>query len=154
MMERRKMTSPTFTRSGLAEAEALLHRLIAGHRPAHALQREFSTDPGIYQLDLERIWRRSWLFAGHGCQIRHPGDWLVFDMDTDSVIVMRGDDGRVTGMHNTCRHRGMRLCQQESGHARLLVCPYHQWSYTRAGELVACGGMDRDGDLDPRDHGL
>src|SRR5262249_18784144 len=146
--------TPTFTPSGLAEAEALLERLIAEHRPAYALQREFSIDPGIYQLDLERIWRRGWLFAGHSCQIRRPGDWFVFDVDTDSLIVMRQDDGSVGAVHNTCRHRGMRLCQQESGHARLLVCPYHQWSYSRAGELVACGGMDREDDLVLADYPL
>lgn len=143
------------TTSGrLAEAEALLERLIAEHRPGYALPREFHADPGIYQLDLERIWRKSWLFAGHTCQVKKPGDYFVFDIDTDSIIVMRGDGGRIRAMHNTCRHRGMKVCQQESGHVRLIVCPYHQWSYARNGDLVACGGMDRDGDLDRREFGL
>ena len=132
----------------------LLDRLIAEHKPGYALQREFQTDPGIYELDLERIWRRGWLFAGHTCQIKTPGDYFVFDVDRDSIIVIRGDNGRIHALHNTCRHRGMRLCQATSGHATRLVCPYHQWSYARDGELVACGGMDRDGDLDRRDFGL
>jgi Rieske 2Fe-2S family protein len=138
----------------LAEAEALLERLIAEHRPGYALQREFQTDPGIYQLDLERIWRRGWLFAGHTCQVKRPGDFFVFDIDMDSIIVIRGDDGRLHALHNTCRHRGMRVCQEEAGHVRRLVCPYHQWSYAPDGRLEACGGMDRDGDLDRRDFAL
>jgi Rieske 2Fe-2S family protein len=137
-----------------AEARALLDRLIAEHEAGHALQREFQTDPGIYQLDLERIWRRGWLFAGHACQVKRPGDYFVFDVDTDSVIVIRGDDEKVHALHNTCRHRGMKVCQAESGHAARIVCPYHQWSYARNGDLVASGGMDRDGDLDRRDYGL
>jgi Rieske 2Fe-2S family protein len=140
--------------SRLAEAEALLDRLLAEHRAGYALQREFQTDPGIYQLDLERIWRRGWLFAGHTCQVKRPGDFFVFDVDTDSVIVIRGDDDRLHALHNTCRHRGMKVCQEEAGHVRRLVCPYHQWSYARDGALEACGGMDRDGDLDRRDFGL
>jgi Rieske 2Fe-2S family protein len=48
----------------------------------------------------------------------------------------------------------MRLCAQDTGHARLLVCPYHQWAYDRGGALVACGGMDRDDGVDPRQFGL
>jgi glycine betaine catabolism A len=148
------MASPFLTASQLAEAQALLDRLIVEHRPGHALAREFQTDPGIYQLDLDRIWRRGWLFAGHTCQVARPGDFFVFDLDTDSIIVIRGDDERLHALHNTCRHRGMKLCQVEAGHVTRLVCPYHQWSYARNGELVACGGMDKDGDLDRRDFGL
>jgi Rieske 2Fe-2S family protein len=133
---------------------SLLDRLIAEHRAGHALAREFQTDPEVYRLDLERIWRRGWLFAGHTCEVKRPGDYFVFDLDTDSIIVIRGDDGRIHALHNTCRHRGMKVCQAESGNLTRIVCPYHQWSYSRSGELVACGGMDRDGDLDRRDFGL
>jgi glycine betaine catabolism A len=144
----------TLTSWQRAEAQALLDRLIAGHKPAHALPREFQTDPGIYQLDLERIWRRGWLFAGHACQVKRPGDYFVFDIDADSVVVIRGDDGQLHALHNTCRHRGMRVCQEEAGHVTRIVCPYHQWSYARDGALMACGGMDKDGDLERRDYGL
>ena len=148
------MTAIPTTPSQPAEAQALLGRLIAEHSPGHALQREFQTDPGIYQLELERIWRRGWLFAGHTCQVKRPGDYFVFDVDTNSLIVIRGDDDRIHTLHNTCRHRGMKVCQAQSGHVTRIVCPYHQWSYARSGELMACGGMDMDGDLDRRDFGL
>src|SRR5438270_10669391 len=148
------MSSPFLTASQHADAQARLDRLISKHKPGYALQRAFQTDPGIYQLDLERIWRRGWLFAGHTCQVKQPGDYFVLDVDTDSIIVIRGDDERIHALHNTCRHRGMKVCQDESGHVARIVCPYHQWSYARNGELMACGGMDKDGDLDRRDYGL
>jgi len=148
------MSSAFLTASQLADARGLLERLISEHKPGYALQREFQTDPGIYQLDLDRIWRRGWLFAGHTCQVKQPGDYFVFDVDTDSIILIRGDDERIHALHNTCRHRGMKVCQAESGHVGRIVCPYHQWSYARNGELAACGGMDKEGDLDFRDFGL
>jgi hypothetical protein len=85
--------SPRAVPSELAEAEALLDCLIAEHKPGHALQREFSTDPGIYLVELARIWRRGWLFAGHTCQVKEPGQYFRFDVDDDSVIVIRGDGG-------------------------------------------------------------
>jgi Rieske 2Fe-2S family protein len=136
------------------EAQALLDRLIAEHKPGYALERLFQTDPGIYRLDVERIWRRGWLFVGHTCQVKQPGDYFVFDIDTDSIILIRGDDARIRALHNTCRHRGTKVCQQESGHVGRIVCPYHQWTYARNGELMACGGMDKDGDLDRSRFGL
>ena len=60
--------------SQLADAQALLDRLLVAHKPGFALEREFHTDPGLYQLDLERIWRRGWLFVGHSCEVKWPGD--------------------------------------------------------------------------------
>jgi phenylpropionate dioxygenase-like ring-hydroxylating dioxygenase large terminal subunit len=84
--------SPLLAASKLTDAQALLDRLLVEHKPGFALQREFHTDAGIYQLDLERIWRRGWLFAGHSCEVKRPGDYIVVDIDTDSIIVMRGDE--------------------------------------------------------------
>src|ERR1700730_11110355 len=150
----RVMAPSLFPSRHLADAQAQLDRLIAAHKPGHALPREFQTDPGIYQLDLERIWRRGWLFAGPTSQVKNPGDYFVFDIDTDALVVIRGDDGGIHALHNTCRHRGSRLCQAASGHVGRIVCPYHQWTYARNGELLACGGMDRDGDLDRSEIGL
>jgi len=143
------MSSPFLTASQLADAQALLERLIGEHKPGYALQREFQTDPGLYQLDLERIWRRGWLFAGHTCQVKQPGDYFVFDIDTDSIIVIRGDDERIHALHNTAATRHESL-QAESGHVGRIVCPYHQWSYARNGELAACGGMTRRRPRSPR----
>jgi Rieske 2Fe-2S family protein len=148
------MTEALDRDSRLSAAQARLDRLMAEHKPGHALAREFQTDPDLYQLDLERIWRRGWLFAGHTCQVRRPGDYFVFDLDADSLVIIRDDHGQLHALHNTCRHRGMKICGTESGHAGRLVCPYHQWSYAPSGELLACGGMDRDGDLDRRDFAL
>jgi Rieske 2Fe-2S family protein len=148
------MTPSPFSSVARSDTLTLLDRLIGAHRPGHALPREFQTDPGIYQLDLERIWRRGWLFAGHACQVKNPGEYFVFDVDADSVIVIRGDDGALHALHNTCRHRGMRLRGAGSGSVARIVCPYHQWTYARDGELLACGGMDRDGDLDRSQFGL
>src|SRR5262245_65378351 len=102
--------------SQLADAQALLDRLLVAHKPGFALEREFHIDAGLYQLDLERIWRRGWLFAGHSCEVKWPGDYIVFDVDADPGIGMPGDDGGTHALHNTCRQPGMELCQATAGH--------------------------------------
>lgn len=128
--------------------EALLGKC----RPGWSLPREFYFDEEIYRLDLERIWRRGWLFVGHSCEIPNAGDYFTLRVDTDSIIVIRAGDGVVRAFHNVCRHRGSQLCGEDHGHAMRLVCPYHQWTYGTDGKLLACRGMQDD--LDKTQLGL
>jgi Rieske 2Fe-2S family protein len=121
-----------------------LDRLTAQYRPGWSLPRDFYSDATVYQADIERIWRRGWLFAGHSCELPKPGDFITLTVDTDSLIVIRGDDGLVHGLHNVCRHRGSLICTEPAGHAHRLVCPYHQWTYGTDGQLLACRGMQSD----------
>ena len=119
------------------------------HRPGHALLREFHTDPEIHAEEIERIWRRSWLFAGLSIEARAPGHFFSFELGADSILIVRGEGGALHAVHNTCRHRGMRVCDIDSGHAKRWVCPYHQWSYALDGSLLGCGGME--GELEDPD---
>ncbi len=122
-------------------AERHLRALVAMRQNGCGLPRAFYHDEVLYHAEIERIWRRHWLFAGHTCQIPQPGDYFTFALGTDSVIVMRDDDGAIRPFHNVCRHRGTLLCQQETGHVGRIVCPYHQWTYSRRGELLSTQGM-------------
>src|SRR5437763_3234413 len=126
--------------------------LIEACRPGWSLPREFHSDEEIYRADLDAVWRRGWLFAGHSCEIPEPGDYFTLQMDTDSLIVVRGEDGAIHGLYNVCRHRGSVVCTEPAGHASRLVCPYHQWAYGLDGRLLACRGMP--GDLDKSKLGL
>src|SRR6202012_4154076 len=127
-----------------------LDAALTAHRPGHALPRAFALDAEIHARELDAIWRASWLFAGVSGQVLAPGDFLCLTLATgDSVIIVRGADGELAALHNTCRHRGMPVCAEESGHARRWVCPYHQWSYALDGGLLGCGGEE----LDPAEYG-
>jgi Rieske 2Fe-2S family protein len=126
--------------------------LINSREPWHGLPRPFYHDELIYQADLQAFWRRGWLFAGHSCQIPNPGDYFTYDVDSDSVIIVRGDDGQARAFHNVCRHRGSLVCPQPEGHVHRFICPYHQWTYGRDGRLLVWRGM-QDG-LDKSQLGL
>src|SRR4030095_3125269 len=118
--------------------------LVARRQPGWSLPGEFYSDEEVYHHDVARVWRSGWLFAGHSCEIPKAGDYFTLEVDTDSIIVARGDDGSVYGLHNVCRHRGSRICNEPAGHAARLVCPYHQWTYGLDGRLLACRGMPPD----------
>ena len=118
-----------------------LEQLIGSHVSGYSLERDFYVDEAIYRADIERVWRRGWLFAGHSCEIADPGDYFTFELENDSLIILRDDGGEAHAFHNVCRHRGMRLLGQESGHVNRIACPYHQWIYGRDGSLLSCRGM-------------
>jgi Rieske 2Fe-2S family protein len=90
------------------------------------------------------IWQGGWLFAGFTIEIPKPGDYITLNVDNTPVLVMRDDAGDVRAFHNVCRHRGTMLCRQESGHVRAIICPYHSWTYSRQGDLIACHGMQEE----------
>jgi Rieske 2Fe-2S family protein len=120
--------------------------LINQHRSGGALAGPFYSDEDVYRADLDRIWRRGWLFAGHSCEIPKPGDFFTLDVDADSLVVIRSEEGAIRCFHNVCRHRGSLICSEPSGHSKRLVCPYHQWTYGLDGRLVACRGMEEEFD--------
>src|SRR4029077_1077187 len=82
-----------------------------------------------------------WLFAGHSCQLAQSGDYITVNVDVDSLIVLRDDEGGLRALHNICRHRGTILCHEPAGRVGRIVCPYHQWTYGRDGQLLSCRGM-------------
>jgi phenylpropionate dioxygenase-like ring-hydroxylating dioxygenase large terminal subunit len=129
----------------------LLHAL--GQRAAgHSLPGRMYTDPDVLAEELERIWLRRWVFAGHVSEVRQPGDYLTVRIGPASLIVIRGNDGALRALHNVCRHRGSVLCEQESGTLRRIVCPYHQWSYALDGSLARARATGEG--FDPTQHGL
>jgi Rieske 2Fe-2S family protein len=130
----------------------MIKSLISHCRAGWSLPREFYSGQAVYLADLDRLWRSGWLFAGHSCEIPKPGDFFTVEIDADSILVIRGDDGAIRGMHNVCRHRGSLISTESAGHVTRFVCPYHQWTYGRDGQLVACRGMHEG--LDKSQFGL
>jgi Rieske 2Fe-2S family protein len=118
--------------------------LVARCQAGRSLPRDFYSAEEIYRRDVACVWRPGWLFAGHACEIPRPGDFFTIEMDTDSIVVLRDDEGAIHALHNVCRHRGSLICTESSGHVTRLVCPYHQWTYALDGTLLACRGMDED----------
>jgi Rieske 2Fe-2S family protein len=131
--------------------EALFERL-RKHEPTRPLPREFYTSPADYQVELEALWYRDWLFVGHDCEVPRVGDYLTVQVGDYPVLVVRDRDGSIRAFHNSCRHRGARVCPEPRGHAPRLVCPYHQWTYRLDGELV--GARDMGEEFDRSQHGL
>jgi Rieske 2Fe-2S family protein len=139
--------------SQAANLDPKIAALMAGQRSGCSLPQEFyGGDPDVFHRDVERVLMRHWLCAGHESQAPKPGDYFLFEVAAESVIIVRGEDGVLRGFANVCRHRGSRVCSERSGNAKFLVCPYHAWTYGLDGRLQAARHMPAD--FDAASHGL
>ena len=111
------------------------------------VHRSVYADPAIFDLEMERVFGRAWLVLGHDSQLPAVGDFFTTRMGREPIIVVRQDDGSIAALVNRCAHRGSTVCAEGRGNTERFVCPYHGWSYDRAGALRALpvsGGYDKE----------
>ena len=136
-------------------AERLAERVaVQRTQPGFALDAYFYRSPRVYRKELEEILYKSWLYAGHVSQVPKPGDYFLYELGEDSIIIARSQDGGVHALVNVCRHRGARVCEAAEGHRTTFVCPYHGWTYNLDGSLKAARAMGAKADFDPARYGL
>jgi len=124
------------------------------------------TDESLYKKELERFFYSGhWNYVGLEAEVPNPGDFKRTAIGERSVIMTRAENGAIHVIENVCAHRGVQFMRERSGNRKELVCPYHQWSYTLAGDLqgvpfrrgVKQGGRVNGGmpaDFQTSDHNL
>jgi len=127
-------------------------QLLQQDRPGYTLPRELYVSDAAFEFDAEVMLKSVWLYACTVAHIKNPGDYFLFELGSNSIIVVRGRDHQVRAFWNSCRHRGARICEQQRGRAPRLTCPYHQWTYGLDGALLAARSMADD--FDKQEHGL
>ncbi len=109
----------------MAKRTAHSAKTLAGH---------YYSGASVYESETERIFSRGWPYAGRSSELARPGSYFLFEVDAESVIVLRygdgeGDgEGEVRAFHNVCRHRGRgtRLCSEAHGQlSKSIQCSYH-----------------------------
>src|ERR1700733_8556072 len=119
------------------------------------VHRRVYTDPEIFELEMERVFGRAWLFVGHSSQVPNPGDYFTTELARQPVVMTRHRDGKVHVLFNRCTHRGAKVVNERCGHAARMICLYHGWSFDTDGALTAvpipdgCAGGFRKGGFGP-----
>ncbi|HTC15342.1 MAG TPA: aromatic ring-hydroxylating dioxygenase subunit alpha [Steroidobacteraceae bacterium] len=124
--------------------------------PVATLPASYYFDPQHYELELQRIWYRNWLYACRGSELGAARSFRTLQVGNQSVLIVRGEDGVARAFHNTCRHRGAALCRTNQGRfpPAGIVCPYHSWRYSLQGELLQTSSVQPGDGFETGDHPL
>lgn len=110
--------------------------LVGRRKAGYSLEAPFYTSPEIFDLDLDLIFSRHWIYVGVAPDVAEPGDCMTVEVGAASVLIIRGEDMEIRAFHNVCRHRGARLIDEHKTSVGNIVCRYHQWTYAEDGRLL------------------
>ena len=103
------------------------------------------TDPKIFDLEMEKIWERTWVDRGHESQVPKPGDYYAVTIGRQPMVMVCQKDGSVQVLYNRCPHRGVQLVGNLKGntgsafvcqHPRLELPPRRQGARHPAGRRL------------------
>ena len=101
------------------------------------VHRKVYVDPEIFEIEMERIYGRIWIYVGHESQVPKLGDYYVTTIARESVIMVRDTENKVHVIHNRCPHKGALVVPEGSGATRRFFrCPYHGWSFHLDGRML------------------
>ena len=120
-------------------------QLVQGDR----VHRRIYTDPAVFDAEMERIYGRTWVFFGHESEVPHPGDFKTDTLVKRPIIMVRGNDGHVRVLFNTCPHRGSKVCYEDYGTGTRFRCMYHGWTFDTEGKLLGAPLRDRFENFNP-----
>ncbi|HEX6320526.1 MAG TPA: aromatic ring-hydroxylating dioxygenase subunit alpha [Burkholderiales bacterium] len=112
-------------------------------RGVFRVHRSTMTSDEVLAFERERIFERCWLYVGHESEVAQRGSYRRRQVAGRPLFIIRGSDGAVRVLENSCRHRGAMVCRADAGSAEAFTCFYHGWTYNNKGELV--GVPDAEG---------
>jgi glycine betaine catabolism A len=109
----------------------------------------------VFAWEQRHFFGGGWMCVGRSAQTPEPGDMRAEKIGPGGVLIVRGDDGVLRGFANFCRHRGHELlpCGSAS-QQKVIICPYHSWTYGLAGNLRAAAGFKNKPGFDASQWGL
>jgi phenylpropionate dioxygenase-like ring-hydroxylating dioxygenase large terminal subunit len=117
-----------------------------------SLPQHFYSDTHVFESDIRFIGETQWLLVDHASRIPRAGDYFIFKVGRESVIVVRDKQLHVRAFYNVCRHRGSLICLNSAGNASAFTCPYHAWTYDLTGRLIGASSMPSN--FDKKAHSL
>ena len=121
----------------------------------YRVRREMFTDHALFELEMEHLFEKTWLYACHESELPEPHSFVTIRAGRQSLIVTRDGDGALHALANSCAHRGTTLTRLCKGHQRLFVCPFHAWTYRSDGSLAQVKAPgEYAADFDLARHGL
>ena len=144
------MVSPSMSSNAEVRVTTTLPPSLLRTLPGH-----YYTDTAIFEIEQAKIFESTWFCVVRADDVAKPGQFRSARVGRESVLVVRARDNSIRAFLNVCRHRGARLCTEESGEVkRVFQCPYHAWTYDLDGRLIAAPNLTKMPDVERDRYGL
>ena len=109
---------------------------LAGLVEPDRVHRSVYADPKIFDQEMDHIFHKTWIYAGHESQVPKPGDYYTVQIGRQPMIMVRGKDRSINVLYNRCPHRGAMICGDRYGNAgKAFICSYHGWQFETDGKV-------------------
>jgi benzoate/toluate 1,2-dioxygenase alpha subunit len=106
-------------------------------RGTYRVGRDIFTDPALFELEMKHIFEGNWIYLAHESQVPNNNDYFTTAMGRQPVFIARDKNGELNAFVNACSHRGAMLCRHKRGNKTNYTCPFHGWTFSNTGKLVA-----------------
>lgn len=117
----------------------------------YRISRDMFTKPELFELEMELIFEKVWIYACHESELPNKHDFLTVQIGRQPMIITRDGNGQLRALVNACEHRGATLTRVGKGNQSTFTCPFHAWCYKSDGRLVKvkapaeyCQDFDKD----------
>lgn len=93
------------------------------------------TDRAVHDLEVEKIWKRTWQMACRVDHVREVGDTYLYEVAGLSFVIVRVTEELIKGYWNACLHRGVPI-RRCAGRVERLQCPFHGFTWNLNGDSV------------------
>ena len=113
----------------------------------YGLDARYYVDPAVFEAERRGLLASTWQFAAHASELENPGDYVTYEVAGERLFSIRANDGCIHSYYNVCRHRAHELLTGQ-GCTRVIICPYHAWTYNLTGELRGGPNLEHAQGLD------
>ncbi|MFV0646022.1 MAG: aromatic ring-hydroxylating oxygenase subunit alpha [Sphingomonadaceae bacterium] len=115
-------------------------------REINKISRDNYVSREFVEQEKEHLWPKVWQVACREEDIPEVGDYIVYDVADDTIVVVRRPDNEFKAFFNVCPHRGRQI-MEGSGHAINFRCGYHNWTFDLDGKNVVVQDKQDWGDF-------
>jgi len=102
------------------------------------VHKDLFVDQTLFELEMEHVYTRTWVYVGHESQVPLPGDFITTTVGNEPVIMVRHTDKSVRVLVNRCPHKGTKVASDACGNTgKFFRCPYHAWTFKTDGSLLS-----------------
>src|SRR5579871_4234402 len=96
----------------------------------------YYTSQEAFEIEKDKIFRRTWQVVGHRDQVAKPGDYFTTELAGEPLLLVRGSSGELRGFYIVCRLL-LENKEEGCGSRKLFRCGYHGWTYDLVGKLFS-----------------